>query len=228
MDTNEIRRLRINTIRRGSVCEVDLSATPPCVRVCLGDPDNLANPGLKTNWVPFVPPRAGTVRIWNPPSVGEQVVLLCPMGDLAQGIACGGLFSEAFAPPSRNPDVHAVQYPDEAVVQYDHKAHKLSAILPKGATVEVVAPGQVTVQTNSAVVRADAIRLDGDVTVTKSMKVKGRLDIESGLRGKGSLDIDGGATFSDDVTAAGISVARHPHLAQGPTSPTSKPLPAGG
>jgi phage baseplate assembly protein V len=38
----------------------------------------------KTNWLSIGHARMGLVKDWNPPSVGEQVVLLSPSGDLSQ------------------------------------------------------------------------------------------------------------------------------------------------
>ena len=38
--------------------------------------------------------RAGADREWDPPTIGEQVVLLSPSGNLAQGVVLTGLFSD--------------------------------------------------------------------------------------------------------------------------------------
>ncbi|MDR5801921.1 phage baseplate assembly protein V [Caballeronia sp. LZ001] len=238
MHANEFRRLLINLIRRGSVAEVDLSTNPPSVRVSVGDPDDEHAPGLMTNWLPFVTLRAGKTRAWNPPSVGEQVILLCPMGDLAQGVAWGGVFCDAVTPPSRSPDVHAIAYPDGALVQYDHAKHSLSVRLPDGASVNLSAPGAVVVESKAVTVRSDDatldakhILLDGDVVVSRSMTVVGAFAFQSGMSGQGgggsgghAMRIDGGAHFSKDVTAAGVSVESHLHRAQGSNAPTSKPI----
>ncbi|GAB5098709.1 phage baseplate assembly protein V [Caballeronia sp. HLA56] len=236
MHANEFRRLLINLIRKGSVSDVDLSTDPPSVRVSVGDPDVEHAPGLKTNWLPFVTVRAGKTRVWHPPTIGEQVVLLCPMGDPAQGLVWGGFFSDHVKPPSRSPDVHATAYPDGALVQYDHAAHTLSATLPDGATIDLVAPDAVIVKTQKASIesetctlRANHILLDGDVVVSKSMTVAGVFAFQSGMSGKGGagrdvMQIDGGATFSKDVRADGVSLAGHLHRAQGSTAPTSTPI----
>ncbi|MDR5800055.1 phage baseplate assembly protein V [Caballeronia sp. LZ001] len=238
MHANEFRRLLINLIRKGSVAEVDLSTNPPSVRVSVGDPDDEHAPGLTTNWLPFATLRAGKTRAWNPPSVGEQVILLCPMGDPAQGVVWGGILSGRVKPPTRSADVHATAYPDGALIQYDHAAHTLSAKLPEGATIDLVAPDAVVVKTQKASIESDdctlkskLITLDGDVVVSKSMTVAGAFAFQSGMSGQGeggsddhAMRIDGGAHFSKDVTAAGVSVEGHLHRAQGSTAPTSKPI----
>ncbi|WP_409021275.1 phage baseplate assembly protein V [Caballeronia sp. LZ032] len=216
MDANEFRRLIVNLIRKGSVFAVDLSTNPPTVRVSVGDPDDTDNPGLTTNWIPFFAARAGATREWNPPTVGEQVMLFCPMGDPAQGVALPGIFSDAAPAPVQSPTVHTTVYPDGAVMQYDHAAHELSATLPVGATVKVIAPGAVTVQTQTATVKADSITLDGDTTVTKSLNVKGPFSFQDGMSGKtgpsgGDHMIDGTIRVSVDVIAGNKSSAHHKH-----------------
>ncbi|MDR5797440.1 MULTISPECIES: phage baseplate assembly protein V [unclassified Caballeronia] len=215
MDANEFRRLIVNLIRKGSVFAVDLSTNPPTVRVSVGDPEDTNNPGLTTNWIPFFAARAGATREWNPPTVGEQVVLFCPMGDPAQGVALPGIFSDAAPAPAHSADVHTTVYPDGAVMQYDHAAHELSATLPAGATVKVIAPGAVNVTTQTANVKADSITLDGDTIVTKSLTVKGQFAFESGMTGSGgegkTMTIDGAADFSGEVKSGGVSVPHHSH-----------------
>ncbi|HDR9048585.1 TPA: phage baseplate assembly protein V [Burkholderia vietnamiensis] len=226
MDANEIQRQARNAVRKGSILDID-HAKGLC-RVSVGDPDENGD-GLQTNWIPWLALAAGTTRDWLPPTKGEQVVLLCPMGDPAQGVALCGIYSDAAPAPSASADTHTRIYPDGAVIEYDHAAHSLKAELPAGATMLIVAPGSVTVQTKDATVQADNILLDGDATVTKSLTVKGPLSFESGMTGKGgkggaTMQIDGGAQFTQDVTAAGVSVANHPHMAQGANALTSKPV----
>lgn len=231
MDANEIRRLIINLIRKGSVMKVDLTSNPPTCRVSVGNADDPDGEGLQTNWLPFFALRAGKTREWNPPTEGEQVVLFCPMGDPAQGVVLCGLYSDDAPAPSTSPDTHLRAYPDGAIVEYDHASHSLSANLPAGATVNVTAPGAVNVNTKAATVTADTVTLDADVTVTRTMTVQGAFSFQSGMSGKGgsgkTIKIVGGAEFTDDVMAAGVSVSKHPHQAQGANALTSKPVAEG-
>lgn len=229
MDANDFRRLVVNLIRKGSIADVDLTSNPPTCRVSVGDPDDTENPGLVTNWIPFLTLRAGTTREWNPLTNGEKVLLLCPMGDPAQGVAVAGLNCDDMPPPSNSPDKHVRVYPDGAELEYDHAAHVLEATLPQGATVLIVAPGGgVTVQTKQAMVQADTITLDGDATVTKSLTVKGPFAFESGMTGKGSgegatMKIDGAADFSGEVRSEGVSLPHHRHREQGDGELVSEP-----
>jgi thymidine phosphorylase len=45
MDTNEIRRLIINMIRKGAIMDVNHTSNPPTCRVSVGDPDNPTGEG---------------------------------------------------------------------------------------------------------------------------------------------------------------------------------------
>jgi phage baseplate assembly protein V len=229
MDANETRRLIVNLIRKGSVIDVDLTSNPPTCRVSVGDPDDADNPGLTTNWIPFLALRAGTTREWSPLTKGERVLLLCPMGDPAQGVAVAGLNADDTPPPSNSPDKHLRRYPDGAEIEYDHAAHALKATLTAGATVLIVAPGAVNVQTKQANVKADMITLDGDTTVTKSLTVKGPLAFESGMTGEAGegggtvMKINGDADFTGEVKSKGVSLPHHDHVGNGPGNPTSEP-----
>lgn len=116
MDTYELARLINNLIRLGTVAEVRYS--PASVRVKTGE--------LTTNWVPFMTTRAGDVRTWCPPSVGEQVLLLSPGGDLTAAVALTGVYSDSHSEPGSNGDTHITHYPDGAVVQYNHSSGEMS------------------------------------------------------------------------------------------------------
>ena len=139
MDANEIQRQARNAVRKGTILAVDHAAA--LCRVSVGDADSDGS-GLQTNWIPWVAGTAGGTREWLPPTPGEQVVLLCPMGDPAQGVALRGVYSNAAPAPASAPDTHARVYPDGASITYDHAAHALTAELPAGATVRIVAPGR--------------------------------------------------------------------------------------
>jgi phage baseplate assembly protein V len=212
MNENEIHRRVMNMVRKGAVTDVAHTSALPTCRVSTGD--------LETTWLPWVALAAGETAEWNPPTVGEQVLVLSPSGDLAQGVVLRGLYSESSPTPSHSPDKHLRAYPDGAEVEYDHAAHALKVNLPAGATVLIAAPGSIVVHTQDATVKADAIQLDGNVTVTKSMTVKGPLAFESGMTGKSggsgaTMNIDGRADFTGEVTSKGKSLPHHSHREQG-------------
>ena len=125
-----IRRLE-NLIRAGTIAELD-PEKPRC-RVNSG--------GLDTDWLPFFALRAGEDSDWDPPSVGEQCLVLSPSGNPAHGFVIFGLYSDRFPAPDNVPSRRRRRYRDGAVIDYDTATHTLTATLPAGGKAVLVAPG---------------------------------------------------------------------------------------
>lgn len=150
-NTTDPEHITGEVLRLGTIATVDHGAAT-CT-VAAGD--------IVTGELPWIAQRAGIVRAWNPPSVGEQCLLLCPEGDIEAGLVIVGLYSDACPPPSNSADISLAAYPDGAQISYDHAAHKLSAVLPSGGTAEIMADGGITVI--------------GDVTITGNVSVTGKI-----------------------------------------------------
>ncbi|RQS60449.1 phage baseplate assembly protein V [Burkholderia sp. Bp8986] len=228
MNANEIQRQARNAVRKGSIADIDLARA--LCRVAVGGGDDDTDEGLVTNWIPWFAWAAGDVVEWRQPSTGEQVMLLCPMGDPAQGVALCGIYSDQFPAPANASNVTVRRYPDGSLVVYDHEAHAMAVTLPNGGTVRVIAPDSVNVETQNATVKAsEKILLDGDVEVTKALLVRGPLTFESGMTGHGdgdgaTMQIDGAANFTGVVTSAGVSLPGHSHREQGDGNLVSLPV----
>lgn len=184
-DLVELQRRLANLIRLGSVEE----SSGALVRVKIG--------ALLTDWLPCIQPAAGEDRGWSPVEAGVQVIVFSPSGDLAQGIVLAGLFQTAHPAPETSMDRRALHFKDGAILRYDLAAHKLEATLPAGATVEITAPGGVT------------INASGGATVNGKTTING------------DLDVQGKVTASGDVKAGAISLQQHKHLGVQPGSGTS-------
>lgn len=174
-DYAELARLIENLIRIGTIADVDLVEAR--VRVQTGD--------LLTGWLPWQAARAGADREWDPPTVDEQVVLLSPSGQLANGVAITGLFSNAKPANGDRAKLHRRTYSDGAVIEYDSQAHHLRAQLPGGGTTELISDG--------------GVRIVGDLT------------LEGDLIQAGNQQVTGNVEVSVDVVAAGISLVQHVH-----------------
>lgn len=86
---NERLRLRLdNMIREGRVTKVD----PQKARA------EVDMNGLASDELPWAQ-RNGSIRDWDPPAVGERVVVLSPTGDPGLGIVFPGGPSDQFPPP---------------------------------------------------------------------------------------------------------------------------------
>lgn len=169
----DLLRRTANLVRLGTVAEVDLAAAR--VRVASGD--------LVTAWLPWLVWRAGDARTWWAPSVGEQVSLLCPSGDPAQGLVLGAVYSSTAPAPSDSADIVTLVCKDGAEIRYDAEHHQLSAVLPAGGKVIV----------------AGDVDIDGDVAVTGdvvagsvSLRSHAHTNVDPGL-GTSGPPVGGGA-----------------------------------
>jgi len=132
--TDLLRRLD-NLIRLGTIAAVDHQAARCTVKTG----------GLTVPNLPWLALRAGASSDWDPPTVGEQCILLSPSGESAQGIALIGLYSRQRPAPSNSANLRRRKYPDGAVIDYDHATHTLTATLPDGGKAKLVAPGGVSI-----------------------------------------------------------------------------------
>lgn len=182
-----------NLIRIGTVSEVDLAARR--CRVQTGD--------IHTDFLPWFTGAAGNVIRWCPPSVGEQVVLLCGDGDTANAVVLHGLYSDAFAAPSDSASLTLLRFADGAEVSYDSQTHALSALLPSGGKATVTADGGLTIN--------GPVTINGEATITGATSIKA------------DLTVSGKATASTDMVGGGVSLKGHKHAAVQPGSGTSGP-----
>lgn len=121
----DLERRTANQIRYGTVLAVDYAKAR--VRIKSGD--------IETTWLPWSTGRASPAkRRWDPPEVGEQVVLLAPTGDLRQAVVLPGVFQDSAAAPNASPDKDTTIYSDGTVIEYDRASHTLLADL-QGAKV---------------------------------------------------------------------------------------------
>jgi phage baseplate assembly protein V len=94
-------------------------------------------------------PLAGPARGQDPPlvapSLGEEAVLLCPDGQIGNGVALLGLNNDT-APPPGDTLAELTEYEDGARIGYDPVTHALTALLPEGASALIEAPGGLTIR----------------------------------------------------------------------------------
>ena len=144
-------------IQLGTVASIDHGAATCTVEI--GD--------LTTGGLPWLAWCAGRIKVWAPPSTGEQCAVLSPEGDLANGLVLPGLWSDANPAPSSDPDLFLIKFDDGAALSYHFATHTLTVTLPAGGTAFVDAPGGITlnadVQINGNVAVAGKVEASGDV-----------------------------------------------------------------
>ena len=183
LDLGEALRRLANVVRPGAVAEVDVD--PPRARVRYGT-DPAGQPVL-TGWLPWIERMAGEDRSWRPPSVGEQVILLAPSGELSAAWILPGAYRDMFGAPDSSGAKHVTIYRDGASVSYDAEAHELSAVLPAGATARLAADGGITFDGD--------LTLNGDLTVNGSAEATGNIEADGNMSAGAQVsDLNGSMT----------------------------------
>lgn len=148
MDPRDTQRLIGDIAREGTIASVDL-ANGTC-RVKIADE-------LTTGDIPWLCSRTGNTRVWSPPSIGEQVLVLAPEADTERAIVIGSLSAEAYPHPADDGST-VIEFEDGARLAYDPAGHNLVARLPAGSFVEI---------------EADDIYLRGNLHVTGYVEADG-------------------------------------------------------
>lgn len=125
--------------------------------------------GLKTKPLPIGVARAGDDRTSWLPSKGEQVLIFSPGGMTENAIVGPSVWADAFPAPSVDPKHPIMQFSDGAKISYHKDSHTLSALLPDGAKVNIVASGGLSFTGDLTV--DGSIKATGDIAdATRSMK----------------------------------------------------------
>jgi phage baseplate assembly protein V len=146
-------------IRLGIIASIDLGAARCTVRC--GDPEGGETITPPIRWIM---PRCGDTRVWSPPTLGEQVVLFCPDGEIGAALALAGIIRDSF-PPLGSTLEERIDFGDGAQLRYDPEAHHLEALLPDGATATITAPGGLTINGN--------VTLNGTLTASEDVIAAG-------------------------------------------------------
>jgi len=196
MDYAELARLIANLIRMGTVSAVDHDK-----RRC-----RFKSGKLETNWLKWLTLRAGTTGTWNPPTVGEQGILLSPSGCTENGIVLVGIESDTHPSPSTDPNKDYTRYPDGAVVEYDHAVGALKATGIKTALLQASESSTIDCPENT---------ITGNTRIMGTLTVEKLFTYQAGMRGTGgdgaSAIINGRIETTEDVVAGGISLMGHDH-----------------
>ncbi|MCW8207631.1 phage baseplate assembly protein V [Verminephrobacter aporrectodeae subsp. tuberculatae] len=134
----ELNRRIENILRVGTVAEVRHGQPARC-RVKSG--------GLLSNWVPFMAGRAGgTARMWWPPKVGEQCLLLAPGGDLLRAVAIPGIYSDAMPQGSEDGSAFRIEWTgQDSMTHADDmltiRCERGITLMVQGTTLRITAKG---------------------------------------------------------------------------------------
>ncbi len=151
-ELSELQRRLANLFRVGKVSEVN--RTTGRVKVEFD--------GVTTPWMPWQTARAGAVKNWSPPAVGEQVCVVSPMGELGAGFVMAGAINyETRAAPDSRENVERIDIPSGGAYEINVGGAK---ILADNGKVQLIVGG-TTMELSGG-----KITLNGDIEVTGDVK----------------------------------------------------------
>ena len=194
-DLSELGRRLANIIRIGVVDEADYKKAR--LKIAIGD--------RVTGWLPWITRKAGNDIDWFVPETGEQVLILCPDGDPAQGVVLGSIYQNKYPSPQDKETISYLKYEDGTTIQYDREKSelKLSAVGDVIADIE----GNIitTVKGNmEANVKGDMIaKVEGKTNIESkkdiTAKASGNIDFESSknlnIKANGNIEIKASGTM---------------------------------
>ena len=236
----DLRRRFENVLCLGVIAEADYAAAR--VRVSIG--------ALKTTWLPWLTHRAGGDSTWHAPEVGEQVLVLSPSGDLAQGVVLPAIFYASHPANASAATVHRTTYADGAVIEYDRAAHELKLTIPGKVTLNATGHVTATIGGNlaSTVAGNASVQVTGTASVSgtagitlaspasialtaPAIALNGAVAVSAGAAGGGGMQVAGAITAGGDITNNGGSLGSlgtlqaaynaHTHLCSGPGAASS-------
>lgn len=161
----DIERRLQSFVNRGIVTQVDCAAARCRVQI----------DGLETDWLKFNAARLGNVKIWNPPSVGEQVLVISETGELETALVTSAFDYDEQPMPSANPDTIEMHCKDGAAFIYNHATHALSVSLPDDSTTKIsssrlqISATDVDIDCTNYRVACDSFAIDCDAYTLDSV-----------------------------------------------------------
>lgn len=175
-----------------------------------------------TAWLAWLTQRAGPDRTWWAPEVGEQVLVLSPSGETAQGVVMPSLYQTAHPAPGDRVTHHVQEYADGTRVIHDRDAKHYHVAVPAGGKITLqVGTTTLVLENGATTLTTPALTVDAETsTFTGAVTIQGALTYLGGMKGSGGSGA--AAAISGDVTADGISLKNHIHTGDDGGN-TSKP-----
>ncbi|MFC2994863.1 phage baseplate assembly protein V [Acinetobacter sichuanensis] len=177
-----------NMIRIGIIKTIHPSKPFLTVTVNLGE--------ITTAKIRYLNLRSGDDQTWNPPSIGEEVIVFSPNGVLEMGVAFGGFNNAEFPAISEDLNKNITIFSDGCMISYDTKEHALEAVLPESGTVTLTATGGVTVNATGGVTLN---AMDGGLEVNGDTQINGKIQISENAKIGGTLRSEGDASFAETI-----------------------------
>lgn len=153
-----------------------------------------------STWARWKTAGAGNVKIWIPPTVGEEVEITSPDGDMRNAYISGSFFNDDNPPPSADLNKIVITFNDGTRIEHDQSAGTLTI---GGLTQLIETIGSVI--TNAETTHNGSTTHTGDINNSGQLKQSGAASFSGGISGGGGKSID----------------INHAHREQGDGQPTS-------
>ncbi len=157
---SELTRKISNIIRIGQIAKVDYSKAKATVKMG----------AIETDYLPWITSRAGKTKKWEPLSIGEQVVILAPDGELNRGIILPSLYRNIYPAPQTSENQNTIIFPDGSKIEYDTTTNSLSLDI-KG-NLNIVVGGNFNLTAKQTQISAQTT-IEGDLTTTGDVNLSG-------------------------------------------------------
>ena len=146
---SELQRKLANIVRIGLVKEIDYEKAK--VRVQIGE--------FLTDWLPWITNRAGEDKTWLPLSIGEQVIVLSPLGELSLGIVLAGIYQQNYPAQESKKEISSLTFADRTKLLYDKENHHLEISVADKITLKV-GESKIEMTKNEIKLKANRIELN--------------------------------------------------------------------
>lgn len=177
-----LERRLANIIQIGVITEIN--AQQAKVKVKIG--------GLITSWLKWLTQRSGDCTTWWAPSLGEQVLILSPSGELNNGIVLPSIYMNN--QPSANLKLDHKVYADGTTISYDYDSQTLK--VSSQGVINYTAKDLFSLKTKNTQIHSNAIDMNA-----QTINIKGDLVID------GNIKLINGDVIADQITLKG-----HHHL----------------
>ena len=158
------------------------------------------DPACQSAWVRWKTAAAGDVKIWLPPTIGEEVEITSLDGDMRNAYISGSFFNDDNPPPSNELNKMVVTFKDGTRIEHDFSS----------GTMTITGLSQLLETITSVITNADTTHNGntthtGDINNSGQLKQSGAAAFTGGISGSGGKSID----------------INHAHREQGDGQPTS-------
>ncbi len=156
----ELARKLSNIIRIGQIVKVDYLKAKATVK--MGD--------IETDYLPWITNHAGAARNWAPLSIGTQVIVLAPDGELNRGVILPSLYRNLYPAPANTENQYTIHFADGSTIEYDKDTKSLSLDI-KG-NLNIVVGESFNLTAKQAILSA-ATTIEGNLDTTGTVNLSG-------------------------------------------------------